>query len=74
MFSYAFKAHDCDVVLNFAVLSVSQSGPVLTYVLTRPHPLGNQPPRPTQPGHPSEVGKMSTGVKTGKLTAGYASN
>jgi len=32
----------------------------------------NQPPRPTQPGHPSGVGKMSTGVKTGKLTAGYA--
>jgi len=31
----------------------------------------NQPPRPTQPGHPSEVGKMSTGVKTGKVTAGY---
>jgi len=23
----------------------------------------NQPPRPTQPGHPSRVGKMSTGVK-----------
>jgi len=22
----------------------------------------NQPPRPTQPGHPSGVGKMSTGV------------
>jgi len=32
----------------------------------------NQPPRPTQPGHPSGVGKMSTGVKTGKLTACYA--
>jgi len=30
-----------------------------------------QPPRPTQPGHPSRVGKMSTGVKTGKVTAGY---
>jgi len=34
----------------------------------------NQPPRPTQPGHPSEVGKMSIGVKTGKVTAGYAVN
>jgi len=34
----------------------------------------NQPPRPTQPGHPSGVGKMSTGVKFGKLTAGYAVN
>jgi len=34
----------------------------------------NQPPRPTQPGHPSGVGKMSTGVKPGKLTAGYAVN
>jgi len=32
----------------------------------------NQPPRPTQPCHPSGVGKMSTGVKTGKSTAGYA--
>jgi len=29
----------------------------------------NQPPRPTQPGHPYGVGKMSTGVKTGKVTA-----
>jgi len=34
----------------------------------------NQPPRPTQPGHPFGVGKMSTGVKTEKLTAGYAVN
>jgi len=34
----------------------------------------NQPPWPTQPGHPSGVGKMSIGVKTGKLTAGYAVN
>jgi len=31
-----------------------------------------QPPKPTQPGHPSGVDKMSTGVKTGKLKAGYA--
>jgi len=29
----------------------------------------NQPPRPTQPGHPSEVDKMSTGVKTGSFVA-----
>jgi len=28
----------------------------------------------TQPGHPSGVGKMSTSVKTGKITAGYAVN
>jgi len=35
------------------------------------HPLDNQPPRPTQPGHPSGEGKMSTGVKTGKVVAGY---
>jgi len=34
----------------------------------------NQPPRPTQPGHPSGIGKMSTGVKTGKVTTGYAVN
>jgi len=31
----------------------------------------NQPPRPTQPGHPSGVGKTNTGVKTWKVTAGY---
>jgi len=31
----------------------------------------NQPPRPTQPGHPAGVGKMSTGVKTEKVMAGY---
>jgi len=31
----------------------------------RSHPLGfNQPPKPTQPGHPSGVGRMSTGMKT----------
>jgi len=35
----------------------------------------NQPSRPTQPGHPSGVGKMSTGVKKAvKLAAGYAVN
>jgi len=26
----------------------------------------NQPPRPTQPGHPYGVDKMSTGVKPGR--------
>jgi len=31
----------------------------------------NQPPKPTQPGHSPGVGKMSTSVKTGKVTAGY---
>jgi len=31
----------------------------------------NQPSRPTQPGHPTGVGEMSTGVKTRKVTAGY---
>jgi len=31
----------------------------------------NPPPRPTQPGHPSGVGRMSTGVKTGTFTADY---
>jgi len=32
----------------------------------RSHPLGfNQP---TQPGHPSGVGKMSSGVKTGNFS------
>jgi len=30
----------------------------------------NQQSRPTQPGHPSEVGMMSTGVKTRKVTTG----
>jgi len=34
----------------------------------------NQLPRPTQPGHPSGVGKMSTGENTWKLTAGHAVN
>jgi len=29
----------------------------------------NQPPRPTQRGHPSGVGKMSTGVKPGSFEA-----
>jgi len=29
----------------------------------------NQQPRPTQPGHRSGVGKMSTGIKTGKVPA-----
>jgi len=33
--------------------------------------LFNQPLRPTQPCHPSWVGKTSTGAKTGKVTAGY---
>jgi len=31
----------------------------------------NQPPRPTQPGHPAGVGKSSTGLKTRKVTTGY---
>jgi len=56
--------HQARLVLGWATFTSSNRVSTLS--------VFNQPPRPTQPGHPSGVGKMSIGVKTAKLTAGYA--
>jgi len=56
-------------LVTINVVNLHQARLVLGWVRTRSHPLGfNQLPRPTQPGHPSGVDKMSTGVKTGNFS------
>jgi len=57
--------HRARLVLGWVGLAFTSSNRVRTLSVF------NQPPRPTQPGHLSGAGKMSTGVKPGKVTAGY---